>query len=37
MESFDLGSWLDLLRSGLRATVYATVVGTFLATWSRSR
>jgi polar amino acid transport system permease protein len=32
MHGFDLGSWLDLLRSGLWVTVYATVLGTLLAT-----
>jgi polar amino acid transport system permease protein len=32
MEGFDVGPWLDLLRSGLWVTVYATVLGTLLAT-----
>jgi ABC-type amino acid transport system permease subunit len=32
VDGFDLGPWLDLLRSGLWVTVYATVLGTLLAT-----
>jgi polar amino acid transport system permease protein len=32
MEGFDVGPWLDLLLSGLWVTVYATVLGTLLAT-----
>ncbi len=32
MEGFDVGPWLDLLRSGLWVTVYATILGALLAT-----
>jgi hypothetical protein len=32
VDGFDLGPWLDLLRSGPWVTVYATVLGTLLAT-----
>jgi polar amino acid transport system permease protein len=32
VEGFDVGPWLDLLRSGLWVTLYATVLGSLLAT-----